>query len=851
MKPSKKTRPLRLSHTYYKDADVDHALAQQLRVYHYLLPKEQYKWREWQSHLDDVLGSTKITYLMRSYQGDFGLFVAIEDDTPPPQIMGNEQHLLQCQEVKFTQEVYPIWVRLIFRLSLAKDAEKAFYSLGRPLLITEHWRTDGGKKAGIHALALDCRTQQVRHHSSNNLSIDHDTQTEVALFYENIPLRNINNPETDAKEGIYWIYSGKKTLTRCPLNSWNRKLGPLFKEIPKNANRRMTRPFIDLKNSETCNNSWPALLLPIQQKFIEKARYYGFTLMPKTLNLQPLKTKTKYRTNTSKKSLFHSILNFPEINLLDHRYDQSIPFADIKVLLQSLLQKSNIKTALNIIDTAEITDTQNPCLELPTLIILDQRPNVEFDRYRDANAFKHHHATQHLNINPYDLGMIEGADQEITRDGAPFFTEVTQERTTFIKPDPSYYQYHFTATKNDISEAKMSAVLKNLQRNLEICLKELSIKALLLNQNLDIPSVLPEEATLLTENLALITEGYLFTAKNNRPVMIPLQAELENPFIQHIDEILQRFDLTYDALLPLIFEKWPYSYRPEVVMQGFGAQNERLNSFLRRITLVFHRNEMGKITIMMQDPQYDRPHILLEDIDKISQFLANQQVKKSASLWYINDHMNKEIPTLLNDMLTRKVSPISQSLYDRFQQLLPHIIQSWNQVTQDRFEKGDQPIGFNQLKQEVMKLVLEIENNQRREHKKTIIKKFSSDIYGLWHSICSPLFEINFEDVRSKFLKDIPGITKLWHDPEQGYYIVGTLAPMKLTIDRQPSIRQWHALTDDNTLDTNLLTDLVDVDWVRLNQLAGNPCPALLVRRWKELQPKGQEYNNCLFTEQD
>lgn len=50
----------------------------------------------------------------------------------------------------------------------------------------------------------------------------------------------------------------------------------------------------------------------------------------------------------------------------------------------------------------------------------------------------------------------------------------------------------------------------------------------------------------------------------------------------------------------------------------------------------------------------------------------------------------------------------------------------------------------------------------------------------------------------------------------------------------QPSIRKWHALQGE--LNPELLTGLVDVDWVRMNQLAGNPCVATLIRRWDECQ---------------
>ena len=109
------------------------------------------------------------------------------------------------------------------------------------------------------------------------------------------------------------------------------------------------------------------------------------------------------------------------------------------------------------------------------------------------------------------------------------------------------------------------------------------------------------------------------------------------------------------------------------------------------------------------------------------------------------------------------------------------------------------------------------------------------------------LFNINFQSIRSRWLSNIPGISKIWHDPEQGYYLVGSLAPLNTTLERQPSIRQWHSLGERKQLNMTLLSALVDVDWVRMNQLAGNPCPALLIRRWKELQPNGKEFHASLI----
>ena len=56
---------------------------------------------------------------------------------------------------------------------------------------------------------------------------------------------------------------------------------------------------------------------------------------------------------------------------------------------------------------------------------------------------------------------------------------------------------------------------------------------------------------------------------------------------------------------------------------------------------------------------------------------------------------------------------------------------------------------------------------------------------------------------------------------------------------RQPSIRQWHTLQGE--LDIELLADLLDVDWVRMNQLAGNPCVTTLIKRWKEINPESRD----------
>ena len=50
-------------------------------------------------------------------------------------------------------------------------------------------------------------------------------------------------------------------------------------------------------------------------------------------------------------------------------------------------------------------------------------------------------------------------------------------------------------------------------------------------------------------------------------------------------------------------------------------------------------------------------------------------------------------------------------------------------------------------------------------------------------------------------------------------------------------------------INSELLAGLVDVDWVRMNQLAGNPCVATLVRRWKEFQVQLDDVRDASLTE--
>lgn len=42
-------------------------------------------------------------------------------------------------------------------------------------------------------------------------------------------------------------------------------------------------------------------------------------------------------------------------------------------------------------------------------------------------------------------------------------------------------------------------------------------------------------------------------------------------------------------------------------------------------------------------------------------------------------------------------------------------------------------------------------------------------------------------------------------------------------------------------MNTELLASIIDVIWVISNQIAGNPCMAILVRRWRDCQNGKEE----------
>ena len=165
---------------------------------------------------------------------------------------------------------------------------------------------------------------------------------------------------------------------------------------------------------------------------------------------------------------------------------------------------------------------------------------------------------------------------------------------------------------------------------------------------------------------------------------------------------------------------------------------------------------------------------------------------------------------------------------------LDSLINCWNKSLRDKVQNGDTKVDYKHLHKSTLASFLKAQN-AKLQPGETPKKRNDTRLVSSWTKLLSRAFELPLNDVRG-WLRNIPGIMRLWHDPKEGYYIVGAIVPPKQRIQRQPSIRQWHTLK--GKLDTELLTALIDVDWVRTNQLAGNPCVTTLIKRWRECQSR-------------
>lgn len=814
-------RELPLSHLIYKDHEIDAEKAKQLVVYHYALSKG-YRWKEWQVCIDGELSHRHFPYLMRSYNGVFGLFVAVDNESDqPPKITNQDGEVLTPERIRYVPTLNPVWIRLMMRkLSAFGSHCQGAHSLGRPLLQTDIWH--GEKSSGINAISLDCRTQQLN---------DKDT-TEVVLFHENVPLRPLPQDEQPEKsDSALWIYDRNKILVRWYPSAKVGKGAVLYKETPKKANKRKTRAFLDLSSAKSLELSWPVILAPIQNEFIKYAEKFGFYLKPKVLSLQPLTVKTKYKSNKSK-SVFPSIPASGKINVIDLRVSTTVSSRQIVDLLSELLHQKHFDIELELlslitpenISECYFTDDQR------VMVLLDQTPDIENDRYPLTEHLRTMCACQHININPHDLisDPIE----------LNFLSEILVDKKTVLIPEPEYFNYVIDVddSADDEKQKEHEKYLGELSRNLDIVIKELQLKHLLMCKDVKVSQVLPEQVDYLNSSLVYITDGYLFTVKNDRPVMIPFIPS-ESDYRTRCDAVLNEFGLSVESLLMDLESEWPYAYKMHDVMDKFGTDAEKYTRFLKRLTLVIRKKtDTRALMVLLQDPSYEKPHMLPLGLTDVMAELKKKSAKHALHDWLLPDEekLNQQLDFLCSEEM------IPDASVNQVRHSLSALCMCWMDTLKMLYQENVSVIDYKQIKKRMSKLWLqrdyvsaignggaEIESIPEKAQKKRV----NSRLISGWDHLLSLVFERPLTDPRT-WLRNIPGIQKLWYDENQNYIVVGGLVSLQTKLQRQPSIRQWHPLR--GTTDFEFLAGLLDVDWVRMNQLAGNPCVSVLVRRWHE-----------------
>jgi hypothetical protein len=785
-----------LSHLVYQNSEVDAEKANKFVVYHYPLINNNYLWREkkaWEDRIDAELDSRQFAYLMKKNGNQFGLYVALLNSSDvPPCILDSELQPITPVRVEYSPVLNPVWIRLIMRSLRAFGGHcKGAYSLGCPLLKVDSWA------GGVNAVSLDCRTQQLR---------DRNT-TEIALYKENVILRPLSNDDdVDCIKKPVWVYDKNNVLVRWYPSHERKPKGTLFKEIKKSKNSRKQRPFLDLSTSKRFEQSWPMVLKPVQDEFIRFARDYGFELSAKTLNLQPLTLKTKHKANKAK-STFPSIEISGEIKVIDLRVNTVVACEEILDLFKALIALKGVSVSWDLLDGIGPNEFEKIKLERSdrVFILLDQEKGIEDDRYPLTKSLVGRCAVQHINVNPHDVT------------GDPIEKKLLIESKSdkdpiklYVSPESCYYSYSY-----DLFDTK--AYKEAIIRKLEVVLKELELKRLLIDLDRPISQVLPLQRTCLNESTIVITDGYLFTVSDDRPVLIPFDPT-DSDMISKANEYLFNFEISVDDLLNLMNENWPYSYRQNVVMDYYGTEVDKQRQFAARITLVLSKGEDDQVSIMMQDPSYDQTNVLPLGMEDAFSDLTKKQKPYPLMDWVLPD-----IEVLLN--IVKELSDdgvlSSQKATMRFESELPELVELWQEQLVLLHQKNEAKVTYYQVKKEVIQRWLDKRG-----------KKKDTSISGSLDTLLSRYFDKPLNDIK-RWMSNIPGIQRIWYDKEKGYFVVGGLTSPKAQLMRQPSIRQWHTLKGE--LDIELLADLLDVDWVRMNQLAGNPCVTTLIKRWKEI----------------
>lgn len=801
------TQPLPLFEFLYRPAQINAELANKLVVYRYQFPHGE-SVKSYQLHIEKQLAGYRSAFLLRTQASPKGLFIAVHSETErPPQVFSADKDELIPERVHYADEFAPIWIRLIFRRMSAWDRLcSGYHKAGYPLLVIDSWQSKTMK--GIETLRLDCS------------SFETDTQgvARIVPFYQGVSLMGVSAGEAYDPKNEYWEYGENKILHRYIKTPGVQPVKGLYR-VYKPRSKRVEPDFLDLSSVANFKKSRPFILQQITESFIEHAAVYGFTLQQHVLNLQPwLQRKTKY-TSRSKGSAFNSIAYAAKVDVIDLRVGRSVSADALLSLFHGWLSERNISIKWQLLPdvTAETIAHYKPQPTQRILVLIDQVAGMENDRYQLTDILSKNCAVQHLLVNPHAVGadpIKNGLLKECDAEGQQVLLKV---------PGSGFFDYELEKLQGTKTDGKKETKVKYrtiMEIKLDVVLKELEIKSLLHDSQAKISNVLRQQAQALNSDFLLIAGGSLFTVESDRPVIIPFHIQ-DAQMRTLCDSRLERFDTSVLGLIKLLNQQWPHFYKP-INFSDVMTDAKKLASFQKNLVLLLHRNEQDQVSIVLQEYGNAQRYIIPEGLQDALARIESLEAQPSLKEWFIPTANTEAISALATELVAE--GELKAKAADDLTLVLVSLIDTWNKQLKALNEQNTHAIGYAALKKAVL---ASFQEKTQKKASTTFIKTL--DV------LLTRYFKRSLRDPRI-WLRTVPGLQNMHFDQEQNVFLVGTIAPLQNKLARQPSIRQWHAI--QGSVDVDLIFSLLDADWVRMNQLPGNPYPMMLIERWHEIYPE-------------
>ncbi|MDP5292458.1 hypothetical protein Q9290_09170 [Oceanimonas sp. CHS3-5] len=628
----------------------------------------------------------------------------------------------------------------------------------------------GGDNPGIEAIDIEGAVRQRK---------DKNT-TEVKITFSNVSLRKlkVESPRT----GKLWLRDQDGWLGR-----WfpgNEELGELYQEIKKSKGIRKQRPFIDLKSPEGLKTSRSYFIQQFVSAYVKSAHDYGFYLDNEVLHLDKYPSTHKPDKKRRLKSL--PLEKFP-ITLIDARENLDSPISEVKKWFVKLLEDEGLNIKIDLFSNQPVNLQElklKPCQRY--LVVLDQGKGLPQDPYEITRNFSDDCIVQHIILNPYELDDDFVVEQWFIRDDEDNITQVFDD----------YFDYTF----EQITEFKSIVSLK-----LVVAVKELHFKQLMRDPAATVTDYLPNHNELL-KDLTLISEGYLFTLSKDKPVVV--EFSLSDPIVvKELDGLLERHDINCKKLIGEIVNNWPYGYTPEEEIR------KDVDGFLKRQVVLF----IGKERVLLQSPGNHTPILTPDGLGEVMPLLEGRKSMYPVSSWLLP----ADYDCWINEDNVRTLLSLPKEDCDRIDKLLkclPELCKCWQQTVYDHFSLGR--VAYNRLRKEFNSRASDLIGGDKK-------------VMGQWWILLSSFIERPVYDPRT-WLRKIPGLTGLWFDAEKGYYLVGDLNNLNLTINRQPSIYRWHALRGDSS--PEVIMPLLDVDFIRIGRFAGRVFPSIFIRSYRDYE---------------